>query len=329
VTIRRSLGLLLLLVLFAVPLAAGAQQTGTVPRVSCLVSGADSAQAQTRVEAFRQGLRELGYVEGQNIVIAVQPLGEKIERFPDIAAEVVRRKPDVIVAASNAAVAALKQATHTIPIVAAIFGDPVGSGLIVSLARPGGNITGLSNASEEISTKWLELLKETVPNLARVGVLWVPTNPAHRRTRQIIESAGQKLGIAAQFEEIGARDDVTRAFVALTGAHAGALIALADAVTNARRRQIMELTVKHRLPAMYALSEYVEEGGLMAYAPNTADMFRRAAYFVDKILRGTKPGDLPVEQPTKFELVINLKTAKALSLTIPRTVLQRADQVIE
>ena len=223
------------------PISAEAQQTGTVPRVSCLLSGADSAQAQIRVEAFRQGLRERGYVEGQNIVVAVHSLGEKVERFPSIAAELVRSKPDVIVAASNAAVAALKQATHTIPIVAAIFGDPVGSGLIVSLARPGGNITGLSNASEEISTKWLELLKETAPNLARVGVLWVPTNPAHRRTRQVMQSAGQKLGIITQFEEIGARNDITRAFAALTGAHAGALIALAEAVTNAHRRQIMDL----------------------------------------------------------------------------------------
>jgi putative ABC transport system substrate-binding protein len=315
--------------IFAIPLTAKTQRPGTVPRVSCLLSGSDSAQAQTRIEAFRQGLRERGYVEGQNIVIAVQPLGEKVERFPGVAAEVVRSKPDVIVAASNAAVAALKEATHTIPIVAAIFGDPVGSGLVASLARPGGNITGLSNASEEISTKWLELLKETVPNLARVGVLWVPTNPAHRRTRRVMESAGQKLGITTHFEEIGGRTGITRAFAGLTGAHAGALIALADAVTNAHRRQIMDLIVKHRLPAMYALSEYVEEGGLMAYAPNTAGMFRRAAYFVDKILRGSKPSDLPVEQPTKFELVINMKTAKALALTIPQTLLQRADQVIE
>jgi ABC-type uncharacterized transport system substrate-binding protein len=326
----RLIGLVILAVCLTLgPISADALQTGTVPRVSCLLSGSDSAQAQITVEAFRQGLRERGYVEGQNIVVAVQSLGEKVERFPSVAVEVVRNKPDVIVAASNAAVAALKQATHTIPIVAAIFGDPVGSGLIASLARPGGNITGLSNASDEIHTKWLELLKETVPNLARVGVLWVPNNPAHRRTRQGMESAGRTLGITTQFEDIGGRNDITRAFAALTAAHAGALIALAEAVTNAHRRQIMDLSVKHRLPAMYVLSEYVDEGGLMAYGPNSADMFRRAAYFVDKILKGARPADLPVEQPTKFELVINLKTARALGLTIPQTLLQRADQVIQ
>jgi putative ABC transport system substrate-binding protein len=315
--------------LLAAPLAAEAQQRGKVPRVGYLAGSRSDSQAQRRLDAFRQGLRELGYVEGQNITIEERWADEKVERLPNLAAELVQRTPDVIVSSGNAAVAALKQATQTIPIVVGVFGDPVGSGFIASLARPGGNITGLSNNAEEMNPKWLELLKEVVPRLSRVAVLWGPSTPSHHIIRQGIESTGQTLGVTAQFLEVGGRDDVTRAFAALTRARAGALIALPQAETNAHRRLIMDLAAKNRLPGMYPFRNFVEEGGLMSYGPNTLDMFRRAATYVDKILKGAKPADLPVEQPTKFELVINLKTAKALGLTIPPSLLQRADEVIQ
>ena len=315
--------------LVAAPLAAEAQQRGKVPRVGYLAGSRSDSQAERRLDAFRQGLRELGYVEGQNIIIEERWADEKVERLPNLAAELVQRTPDVIVSSGNAAVAALKQATQTIPIVVGVFGDPVGSGFIASLARPGGNITGLSNNAEEMNPKWLELLKEAVPRLSRVAVLWGPSTPSHHIIRQGIESTGQTLGVTAQFLEVGGRDDVTRAFIALTRARAGALIALPQAETNAHRRLIMDLAAKNRLPGMYPFRNFVEEGGLMSYGPNTLDMFRRAATYVDKILKGAKPADLPVEQPTKFELVINLKTAKALGLTIPPSLLQRADEVIQ
>jgi ABC-type uncharacterized transport system substrate-binding protein len=320
-----GLAVLLAVSLTLAPLAAQGQQAGSVPRVVYLAL--PGSQAQLDLDALRQGLRELGYAEGQNIIIEVRWVNAKVERLPDVAAELVRRRPNVIVSEGNAVVAALKQATQTIPIVAAVFGNPVESGLVASLAKPGGNITGLSTASEEMSAKWLQLLKETVPNLSRVAVLWVPGR--HRAHRQRIEGAAQTLGVTAQFLEVGGRDDVTRAFAALTRGRTGGLLVVPDNVTVALQRLIVDLATKNRLPGIYPFPAFVEDGGLMSYGANTTDMVRRAAIYVDKILKGAKPADLPVEQPTKFELVVNLKTAKALGLTIPPSVLGRADQVIE
>jgi len=324
---RRVLAVTLAFALLAAPFATEAQQTGSVPRVGYLAVSPPGSQAEPGLDAFRQGLRELGYVEGQNIIIEVRWVDEKVERLPDVAAELVRRRPSVIVSQGNAVVAALKQATQTIPIVAAVFGNPLGSGLVASLARPGGNITGLSTATEEMNAKWLQLLKETVPSLSRVAVLWVPGR--HRAHRQRIEGAAQTLGVTAQFLEVGGRDEVTRAFAALTRGRNGALIVVPDNVTVAHRRLIVDLAAKNRLPGMYPFPAFVVDGGLMSYGANTTDMVRRSATYVDKILKGAKPADLPVEQPTKFWLVINLKTAKALGLTIPPSVLQRADEVIQ
>ena len=315
--------------LLSAPLAVRAQQPGRVYRVAYLSAAFPGPLALRGFDACRQALRELGYVEGQNIIIEARWADGKVERLHDLAAELVRRRPDVIVSQGNVAVGALKQATRDIPIVVVAFGDPVASGFIASLARPGANITGFSNDSEEMNTKWLELLKETVPTLSRVAILWTPSNQPHRRLRQGIESATQRLGVTTQFLAVEGRDDIPRAFTALTRARAGALIVLPGAAGGADVRLIVDLTVKNRLPAMYPFPVYAEEGGLMAYGPNTREMGRRAAGYVDKILKGAKPADLPVEQPTKFELVINLKTAKALGLTIPQSILLRADQVLE
>ena len=323
---RWMLAVTLALASISAPSATEAQQPGKVSRVGYLSLSAPGSQDRLRLDAFRQGLRELGYVEGQNIIVEVRGAGEKVERLSELAAELVRLRPDVIVSAGNQSVAALKQATRTIPIVAAAFGDPVGSGFVASLARPGGNVTGLSTASEDTSAKWLQLLKETVPHLSRVAVLWVPErNRAHR---QGIESAARALGVTAQFLEVGGRADVTRAFGVLTEARADALIALLDNATIIHRQLIIDLAARKRLPSMFPFPVFVEDGGLMCYGPDLSDMSRRSATYVDKILRGAKPADLPVEQPTKFRLVINLKTAKAFGLAIPLSVLQRADEVI-
>ena len=238
---------------------------------------------------------------------------------------------DVIAAVGNAAIVALTRATQTIPIVMIIAGDPVGTGLVSSLARPGGNVTGLSSLGEGLSAKWLELLTQTVPGMTRVGVLMAPNAPTHATYLREIKTAGQRTGIAVLGLEARGRDDIERTFAALTKARAGPHRAAEPRhpVTLTHQTQIVELAAKNRLPAMYPWREFTESGGLMAYSPNRTEMYRRSATFVDKILKGAKPADLPVEQPTKFELVINLKTAKALGLTIPPSLLLRADQVIE
>jgi putative ABC transport system substrate-binding protein len=308
-------------VLLAAPLAADAQPAMKVPRIGLLWGSSPSAGG-SYLDAFRQGLRELGYVEGQNIVIENRWAEGRQERFTDLAAELVRLKVDVIVAAISAAALAAKNATTTIPVVMLVVGDPVRFGFVASLARPGGNITGLTSVGDELFPKQLELLKEAVPRVSRVAVLWNPANPSHGPSLKSIEVAARSLGMQPQLQKARGPDEFDSAFAAMTRARAGALLVLADTMFNLHRTRIADLAVKARLPAMYGLREHVEAGGLVAYAANYADLCRRGATYVDKILKGAKPADLPVEQPTKFELVINLKTAKALGLTIPPSVLE-------
>jgi putative tryptophan/tyrosine transport system substrate-binding protein len=317
--------------LLAAPLAAEAQPAAKVARIGYL-SGSLAAGPHLR-EAFRQGLRDLGYVEGRNVVIEYRDAEGKVERLPALAAELVALKVDVIVTAAGTLVAlAAQQATRTLPIVFAAAADPVGSGLVTSLARPGGNVTGLSLLTPELVGKCLEQLKQAVPGVTRVAVLWSPGALGERTEKDMLkgaEVAGRELGVRLQFVEARGPKDFDRAFSDMTRARAGALTVLASVMFTNERRRLVDLAAKHRLPAVYSLREFVDAGGLMAYGPNLADLFRRAAVYVDKILKGAKPADLPVEQPTTFELVINLKTAKALGLTIPQSLLQRADQVIQ
>ncbi len=301
---------------------AEAQKPAKVPRIGVLSGPIDPG-----VEAFRLGLRELGYVEGKSITIEHRSAEGKFDRLPDLAAELVRLKVDVIVASSNQAIIALKKATQTIPIVMSIAGDPVGAGFIASLARPGGNITGLSGIAEQLSGKRLELLKEINPKIDRVAVFWSPT--IHAVLWKETQAAATVLGIKLLPLDIRAPDAIESAFGTMAREHAEALVVLPEPISFTHRKQIVDLAAKNRLPAMYPWNEFVDSGGLMAYAPNRDDLWRRAATFVDKILKGTKPADLPVEQPTKFELVINLKTAKGLGLTIPQSVLIRANKIIQ
>jgi putative ABC transport system substrate-binding protein len=317
-------------VLLAAPLAAEAQPAGKVTRIGWL-GNSPSALPHLR-EAFLQGLRDLGYVEGRNVVIEYRYAQGKPERFPALAAELVALKVDVIVVSNTPPALAAKQATRTLPIVFAFAPDPVTEGLVTSLARPGGNVTGLSTLAPELGGKRLELLTQAVPGVTRVAVLWQPGGVPERTEKDILTSAevaGRALGLRLQFVEARGSADVDRAFSDMTRARAGALTVLGSPMFTSERSRLVDLAAKHRLPAVYGRREYVDAGGLMSYAPNLADLFRRAATYVDKILKGAKPGDLPVEQPTKFELVINLKTAKALGLTIPPSLLARADEVIQ
>jgi putative ABC transport system substrate-binding protein len=314
--------------LLAAPLTAGAQQAPKAPRIGVLHPGAPAAASQL-VAAFKQGLREHGYVEGQNIVVERRFAEARAERLSDIAAELVRLKVDVIVTASDVGIAAVKQQTETIPIVMANSTDPVGTGFVASLARPGGNVTGLSNLSPELSAKRLELLKEAVPGLSRVAIMWSPDVRGAVLDYKETENAARSLRLQLQSAEVSRADDFSRAFSALTIRRAEALIVAGYPLTYINRGQIASLAQKNRLPSMSTQREFADAGGLITYGPNLAEQWRRAATYVDKILKGAKPGDLPVEQPTKFELVINLKTAKALGLTIPPSLLRRADQVIE
>jgi ABC-type uncharacterized transport system substrate-binding protein len=316
--------------LLAAPLAAEAQQAAKVARIGYLST--NLAALPNRPEAFRQGLRDLGYVEGRNLVIEYRYAEGKVEQLPALAAELVALKVDVIVASGTLAALAAKQATSTLPIVFSPAGDPVGSGLVTSLARPGGNVTGLSAFAPELVGKRLELLKQAVPGVSRVAVLWQPGafgERAEMDTLKRAEVAARDLGVPLQFVEARGPADFDRAFSDMTRARAGALTVLASNMFNSERRRLVDLAAKNRLPALYSARELVDAGGLMSYGANLADLNRRAATYVDKILKGTKPADLPVEQPTKFELVINLKTAKALGLTIPQSVLARADEVIQ
>ena len=313
------------------PLAAEAQQAAKVARIGYL--GLNLAAAPHLREAFLQGLRDLGYVEGRNLVIDYRGAEGKPERFPALAAELVALKVDVIVTAGGTLAAlAAKQTTRTLPIVFAAAADPVGSGLVTSLARPGGNVTGLSVLAPELVGKCLEQLKQAVPGVSRVAVLWQPGGFGERTEKDMLngaEVAARALGVRPQFVEARGPADFDRAFSEMTRARAGALTVFANAMFTIERRRLVDLAAKNRLPALYAFREYVDAWGLMAYGPHLADLYRRAATYVDRILKGTQPGDLPVEQPTKFDLAINLKTAKTLGLTIPQSVLGRADHVVE
>jgi len=317
-----ALGLLL------APLAAEAQRPAKVPRIGLL---ADSV-GRPYAEILRQALRELGYVEGQTITYEDR-FADTLEQYPGLAAELVALKVDVIVVQSGLLALAAKHATRTIPIVMAGSGDAVGQGIVASLAHPGGNVTGLTAISPDLTQKWLELLKEAVPGMSRVAVLWCPISAEQRNVVNELQwqealVAARALGVHLQSLTVQNPDDVEAAFAAATGERADALVVF-DCVTTGRDPvRVAELALKHRLPGMYAGRRYVEAGGLMSYMSNFSDRWRRAAAYVDKILKGAKPADLPVEQPTKFDLFINLKTAKALGITIPPTLLMLADEVI-
>jgi ABC-type uncharacterized transport system substrate-binding protein len=316
--------------LLAAPLAAEAQQAAKVARIGFLTL--NLAPNRHLQGAFLQGLHDLGYVEGRNLVIEYRDAEGKPERLPALAAELAALKVDVIVATGGTLAAlAAKQATRTLPIVFTAVADPVTSGLVTSLARPGGNVTGLSILASELVGKCLEQLKQAVPGVSRVAVLWQPGGVPERTDKDILrgaEVAARALGVRPQFVEARGPADFDRAFSDMTRARAGALPVVQSVMFNTERRRLVDLAAKTRLPAVYPWREFVDAGGLMAYGANVADLFRRAATYVDKILKGAKPADLPVEQPTKFEFVINLKTAKALGLTIPQSLLQRADEVI-
>ena len=320
--------ILIAVVLLAVGVIAEAQQPKKIAKIGYLLPSTPAAAAHL-LEAFRQGLRELGYVEGKTLVLELRYGEARTERLPELARELVGLKVDVIVTATDVAIAAVKRETQTIPIVMGNSSDPVGTGFVASLARPGGNITGLSSISPELSGKRLELLKEVVPGLSRVAFLWNPDIRGALLDYNQTESAARSLGLQLQSVEVPRAEDFDRAFAAVTKARAQALIVPGvNPLAFANRSQIASFAQTNRLPSMFAQKEYVDAGGLMSYGPSTPDMHRRAATYVDKILKGTKPADLPVEQPKKFEFIINLKAAKQIGLTIPPNVLARADRVI-
>jgi putative tryptophan/tyrosine transport system substrate-binding protein len=321
----------LILSLLVAPLAvAAAQPPEKMPRVGYLSPGSSSDPVRLRrFEAFRQGLRELGYVEGQTIALESRWAEGRYDQYPALVADLVRLQVDVIVAVGGAATQATQQATKTIPIVMSVVIDPLGSGLVASLARPGGNVTGLSMMAPDLVGKQLELLKEVAPNVSRVALLWNPANPGSAPQVREAEAAARALRVRLQSLEARDPQEIDSAFAAMTRERAGALVVLADGIFTNQVRQIAALAAKMRLPSIYGLREYVEAGGLMVYSANPLDLERRAAAYVDRLLKGAKPGDLPVEQPTKFQLVINLKTAQALGITIPPTLLFQADEVMK
>jgi len=326
---KRFVGLFAIFVTLAAwGAVALAQQQKKVPRIGFLTTLSPSTISD-RIEAFRQGLRELGYVEGKNIVIEWRYAEEKLDRLPALVSELVGLKVDVIVTGGTAATRPAKQATVTIPIVMAFDDDPIGSGFAASLARPGGNITGLSTQASEISGKRLELLREIVPKLSRVAVLGTSTRPGNAQSLREVELAAGALGVKLQYLDVLSPEDIETAFRGASKGRAEAVLTLNSTVLISHRRQVADLAVKSRLPAIYYAPEFVEDGGLVTYGVSITDLFRRAASYVDKILKGAKPADLPVEQPTKFEFVINLKAAKQIGLTIPPNVLARADKVIK
>jgi putative ABC transport system substrate-binding protein len=312
------------------PLAARAQPVGKVPRIGYLSPGSASPGPLAYHDEFQRGLRELGYIEGQNIVIEYRFAEGKFDLLDQLAAELVRLNVDIIVSVVTQASLAAKNATSTIPIVIVSVADPVGAGLVASLARPGANVTGTSAMTSEVIGKSLALLKQTVPVVSPVAVLWNPNNVTYQgQILRETEMAAGKLGVELQTFGVRAPDELDRTFAAITGARAASLLVLPDPLFSAYTARIADLADKSRLPAMYGLREDVAAGGLMAYGPKYAELYRRAATYVDKILKGAKPADLPIEQPTMFEFVINLKTAKALGLTIPSGILAIADEAIE
>jgi len=325
-----AIGLMLTLALGGLcvaPLAPEAQQPTHMHRIG-LLTGFTLGRGRN-VEAFLDGMRALGYIEGQNVVLEYRGAAGQYERFPALAAELVRLPVDVLLAGGTPAALAAKDATTTIPIVIAGVGDPVGSGLVASLARPGGNVTGVSVLQPAVVGKQLEFLKDVLPTVTRVAILWNPTNPGHTPVVQEADVAAQRLGVQLHRVEARGPEAFDGAFAAMTRAHADALLVLGGNITFEHRQRLAELAATRRLPTMHNVRPFVEAGGLMAYGPSSRDLRRRAAVYVDKILKGAKPADLPVEQPTKFELIIHLKTAKALGLTIPPSLLLLADEVIQ
>jgi len=325
--IKTIIVLLIGLTLASVHLAE-AQQPTKIPRIGFLAAVSLSANS-ARFEAFRQGLRELGYMEGKNIIIEWRSSEGKADRLPGLAAELVRLKVDMIVSGGSTATRPAKEATNTIPIVMAQDTDPVGNGFVASLARPGGNITGLATLAPELSGKQLELMKEIVPRLSRVAVFGTSTRSGNAQSLKETELAAGAFGVKLQYLDILSPKDIETAFRAASKDRADAVLVLTSPFATSQRTQIADLAVKNRLPAIYDRAEFVEDGGLMTYSVSSTDLFRRAAIYVDKILKGAKPADLPVEQPIKFEFIINLKAAKQIGLTIPPNVLARADKVIK
>ena len=323
-------GLVLSALLFALCVPAEAQQPKKLPRIGYLVTAGDPGNPDSHDKAFRERLRDLGYIEGKNILIEYRYLEGKRDRIPSLVAELVELKVDVLVASTPPAIRAAKEATKTIPIVMVTFNDPVATGIVDSLARPGGNITGLTLLTRDLSGKRLELLTEVVPKISRVGALTVADSTSPGLALKEYQAAARALKIPLQPLEVrGPKPDLEGAFREAVRGRVNALITATNLLLTPHVKAIADLAIKNRLPSMYERSFYVEAGGLMSYATSDDEIFRRAAVYVDKILKGTKPADLPVEQPTKFEFVINLKTAKALNLTIPQSVLFRADRVIK
>ncbi len=318
---------LALLALGAAPLAAEAQPQGKVYRIGVLEMTSATLN-RVNFAALLQGLRELGYVEGQNIIIDYRSADGRAERFPELAADLARARPDIILVRGTSAALAAKRA-GTIPVVMIASADPVGPGVVASLAHPGGNVTGFTTLAVSLAGKRLEILKELVPGIARIAALLNRSNPGASAQWAEIERAARSLGLQAELLDVRDAVGIGRAFNSAVEQRAGAMLVSIETVMSANRRSIVELAVKHRLPTMYAAREFVDAGGLISYGVHYPDLYRRAATFVDKIFKGAKPGDLPIEQPTKLELVINQKAANALGLTIPRSLLFRADQVIE
>ena len=316
----------LILSLLVAPFVAHAQPPSKVPRVGVLE---ERSPTNPFLAVFRQGLRELGYTEGQNIVIEYRYAHGVVDQFPTLAAELLRLDIDVLVVEGTVAAQAAQALTTTVPIVFTVPGDPVGSGLVASLARPGGNATGLSSFHPDLSGKYVELLKTVVPQVSRISVLYNPVNPSARPALDGAREAARALAVELQIVEVRQPHDLASAFAALTAWRAEALLAISDPVFGNTLAELAQLAATNRLPAIYVRREFAEVGGLLAYGPSWADNFRRVATYVDKILKGTKPADLPVEQPMKFELVINLKTAKELGLTIPPSLLFQANEVIK
>ena len=326
---KKVIGLALSALLLALSFPALAQHPGKIPRIGYVSGSGDANNPGPLVEAFRQGLRDLGYIEGKNILVEYRYAEGNVDRLPSLVVELVQLKVDVLVSSQLPGVRAAKQATNTIPIVMVVTVDPVATGLVDSLAHPGGNITGLTRLTRDLSGKRLELLKEVVPRISRVGVLWATVSPDSTRAFKEYEAAARALKIPLQSLEVsGPNPDLEGAFREAGKRRLSALITLGATLLNRYPKRIADLAIKNRLPSMYEASYYVEAGGLVSYSANEAEIFKHAAVYVDKILKGAKPADLPVERPTKFEFAINLKTAKALNLTIPRSVLYRADRVI-
>jgi putative ABC transport system substrate-binding protein len=322
---KNIIGFALCAILFALSSPAEAQQPKKIPRIVYLSASANAA----RYEAFRQGLRKLGYMEGKNIVLEWRHVEGKLDRLPTLAAELVRLKVDVIVTSGSVTTRPAKEATNTIPIVMTQDPDPIGNGFVASLARPGANITGLSNLNRELSGKRLELLKEVVPKLSLLAVLGTSTFPGNAQNLKEAELAAAAFAVQLRYLDVLTPKDIETAFQVASKERAEAVLALGGPVLNPQQTRIVEFAAKSRLAAMYTIREYVEAGGLMSYGASITDLDRRAATYVDKILKGAKPADLPVEQPLKFEFIINLKAAKQIGLTIPPNVLARADKVIK